>query len=106
MGVALSLSSVWAILIVGIAVVDDTFRHLNVSDGVLYLLGLGAVCAVVYVVFSIFTLYYVGYPLLVAYVVWALKCYNKQPRSRFVCGNCGAELQKKGRCPHCGVVNE
>ena len=102
----LFLCSVWAVVLVGIAVIDDVRRRLPLGESLLYLLGLGAVCAVVYVVFSIFTLYYVGYPLLVVYVVWALKCYNKQPRSRFVCGNCGAELQKKGRCPHCGVVNE
>ena len=41
------------------------------SDAVLYLLGLAGVCAVLYVVFSITTLYYIGYPLLVAYIVFA-----------------------------------
>ena len=51
---ALFLSSVWAILIVGIAVVDDTFRHLNVSDGVLYLLGLARKAAARIAVRSMF----------------------------------------------------
>ena len=102
----LFLCTVWAIVLVGIAVVDDVRRRLPLAEALLFLLGLGAVCAVVYVVFSVFTLYYVGYPLLVAYFVWALKCYRKQPRSRFLCGNCGAELLNKGRCPHCGVMNE
>ena len=102
----LFLISVWAIVLVGIASLDDVRRKLPFGEAILYLLGLGAVCAVIYVVFSVTTLYYIGYPLLVAYVMWALKCYKKQPRSRFICGNCGAELLKKGRCPHCGVVNE
>ena len=103
----LFLCSVWTIVLVAIAVVDDVRRLLPLGEAVLYLLGLGAVCAVVYVVFSVFTLYYyIGYPLLLTYILWALKRYKKQPRSHYLCGNCGAELQKKGRCPQCGAMNE
>ena len=100
------LCSVWAIILVAVAVVDDVRRRLPMGELILYLFGLIATCAVAYVVFSVFTLYYIGYVLLVAYIVWALKCYKKQPRSRYRCGNCGAELQNKGRCPHCGAFNE
>ena len=67
------ISSVWAIIIVGLAAVDDVRHHLPTTDAILYLAGLGAVCAVDYVVFSIFTLYYVGYVLFVAYVVFAVR---------------------------------
>jgi hypothetical protein len=102
---ALFLSSVWAILIVGIAVVDDTFRHLNLSDGVLYLLGLAGVCAVNYIVFTLTTMYYIGYLLLVAYVAFALWRYFTHTRSKYICGNCGLQIKKKGRCPHCGSLN-
>ena len=102
---ALFLSTVWAILIVGIAVVDDTFRHLNVSDGVLYLLGLAGVCAVNYIVFTLTTMYYIGYLLLVAYVAFALWRYFTHTRSKYICGNCGLQIKKKGRCPHCGALN-
>ena len=102
---ALFLSSVWAILIVGIAVVDDTFRHLNVSDGVLYLLGLAGVCAVNYIVFTLTTMYYIGYLLLVAYVAFALWRYFTHTQSKYICGNCGLQIKKKGRCPHCGALN-
>lgn len=65
------LMSVWAIVIMTIATIDDVRHHLSLSDAVLYLLGLAGVCAVLYVVFSITTLYYIGYPLLVAYIVFA-----------------------------------
>ena len=66
------VASVWAIVIVGLATVDDVFHLLPATDAILYLAGLAAVCAVDYVVFSIFTLYYVGYGLLVAYAAFAV----------------------------------
>ena len=77
------LVSLWTMLIVAIAVVDDVRRLLPFADALLYLLGLGAMCAVVYIIFSVFTLYYIGYPLYVAYVVFALWCYFRRPRPRF-----------------------
>ncbi|MBQ8656356.1 MAG: DUF3656 domain-containing protein [Prevotella sp.] len=103
---AVFIMSVWAILIIGIAAVDDTLRRLPLGDAVLYLGGLAGICAVCYVVFSITTLYYIGYPLLVAYVVFALWRYACFSRRRFVCGHCGQPLRDKGICPHCGALNE
>ena len=63
---------VWALVIVAIATVDDVRRILPLGETILYLAGLAAVCAVAYVVFSITTLYYIGYPLLIAYYVFAI----------------------------------
>lgn len=63
---------VWTLLIVAIATVDDVRHHLPLGESILYLGGLAAVCAVDYVVFSITTLYYMGYPLLIAYIVFAI----------------------------------
>ena len=74
----LFVSSVWAIIIVGIATVDDVTKHLPLGSAVLYLGGLTAVCAVDYVIFSITTLYYVGYPLLIAYYIFALRRLSLQ----------------------------
>ena len=73
----LFVSSVWAIIIVAIATVDDVTRHLPMGEAILYLGGLAAVCAVDYVVFSVTTLYYIGYPLLVAYYYF---CFRFFPR--------------------------
>ena len=101
----LFVASVWAIIVVGVAAVDDVRRQLPSADALLYLAGLGSVCAVVYVVFSITTLYYIGYLLLVAYVAFAVGCYRRHPHYRYRCGQCGAKLQQKGTCPHCGAVN-
>ena len=66
------ISSVWAIIIVAIATIDDVLRHMPFGGGVLYLCGLMGVCSVCYVVFSVTTLYYIGYPLLLAYYVFAI----------------------------------
>lgn len=103
---AVFLVSVWAMLIVGLAVVDVLRHSLPAGQAMLYLCGLAGVCAVDYIVFSILTLYYVGYALFVVYVLWAVHCYYVNSRSSYVCGNCGARLHHKGRCPACGVVNE
>lgn len=102
----LFVSLVWILLIMSIAVVDDVFRRLPLGEAVLYLCGLAAVCAVDYVVFSISTLYYIGYPLLIAYMAFAWVCYWKYSRCIYVCGSCGAEMHEKGRCPVCGMMNK
>ena len=74
----LFVTSVWAIIIVAIATVDDVTKHLPLGSAILYLGGLLAVCAVCYVVFSITTLYYIGYPLLIAYYIFALRRLSLQ----------------------------
>lgn len=97
---------VWAIPISGIAAVDDILRKLNAREALLYMAGLGAVCAFNYILFSVSTLYYVGYVILVIYMWFALKRYFSHLRVKYYCGNCGAELRRKGRCPKCGTLNE
>ncbi len=100
------LLSVWAMLIVGLAAVDDARHQLSTADAILYLCGLAAVCAACYIVFSITTLYYIGYILLASFAFFALWRYFHYARAEYVCGNCGAKLRHKGRCPHCGAINE
>lgn len=99
------LVSVWAMLIVGIAVVDVARSLLPPGDTLLYLCGLAGVCAVNYIVFSLTTLYYVGYVLFAAYFYFALRIYFMRFRCTYVCGNCGARMSRKGRCPVCGADN-
>ena len=101
----LFVSLVWTIIIVSIATVDDVFRRLTNGEAVIYLCGLAAICAVNYIVFSISTLYYIGYPLLVFYFVFAFWRYFKYSYNHYICGQCGKEMRRKGRCPHCGTTN-
>ena len=103
--IAVFLLSVWAIIIVSIATLFDIRKHLSSTEYVLYYLGLLGVCAVDYVIFSISTLYYIGYPLLLAYFVFALWRFYRYARARYQCGHCGRALREKGICPHCGARN-
>lgn len=100
------LVSVWAMVIMAIATVDDVRRKLPPPHALLYLCGLAAVCAANYIAFSITTLYYVGYALLVVYFVYAIRRYAQRNFYKYVCGNCGAKMRHKGRCPDCGAIND
>jgi voltage-gated potassium channel Kch len=71
--IGLFLITVWLIVIVGLAAVDEVRKRLPFGEAFLYLCGLAAVIAALYIVFSVTTLYYVGYPLLIFYWLWALR---------------------------------
>ena len=105
MVLSIFLVLVLAMLIVGLAVLDDIRRRLPLDDVITYLFGLVGVCAINYVVFSITTLYYVGYFLLVLYIYFALRQYFTHHYSSMICGYCGQEIHSKGKCPHCGAIN-
>lgn len=72
------LAAVWAVVIVGLACVDEVYHRLSRGEGVLYLGGLASVCALDYIIFSVLTLYYIGYVLLVAYIWFAITTYLKK----------------------------
>ncbi len=103
---SLFLISVWAILIVTIAVVDVVFKMLPFGEALLYMAGTLAVCAVCYIVFSLTTHIYVGYALWVAYLVFAVRTYMRHAFLPYACGRCGTRMRTKGPCPHCGALNE
>lgn len=102
---SLFLSSVWAVVLIGIAAVDGVRQSLPWEEAILYLGGTGAVCALNYVLFSITTLYYVGYVLLVMYIVFAVRQFIRHSFTHYQCGKCGKLLKRKGCCPHCGTMN-
>jgi len=99
------LMSVWAMLIIAIATTDVVRKLLPAGEAILYMCGLAGVCAINYIIFSITTLYYVGYLLFVAYCYLALRSYFKHSENTYICGNCGTMLRRKGRCPKCGRTN-
>jgi len=104
--IGLFLASVWAIVILAVATIDDVRRHISGGSALFYYVALAGMCAVDYVVFSVSTLYYIGYPLLVAYVWFGFWQYYRHARMHYICGNCGTPLQQKGKCPKCGAINE
>lgn len=76
LGVFLAL--VWAVLIVALACVDEVYHRLTFGEGLLYLGGLAGVCALDYIIFSVLSLYYIGYVLLFAYIYFAIKTYCRK----------------------------
>lgn len=76
LGVFLAL--VWAVLIVALACVDEVYHRLTFGEGLLYLGGLAGMCALDYIIFSVLSLYYIGYVLLIAYIYFAIKAYRRK----------------------------
>lgn len=103
---ALFLSSIWLIIILLVATLEEVSRQLRFSEAIIYLLSLFGVCVLCYMVFSILTLYWVGYLLFFLYIAWALWRYFCYFRPRYICGKCGSKLHDLGRCPRCGAMNE
>lgn len=102
----LFIASVWLMLIVAVAVVDELRRQPDLGDNLSYLTSLGGVCMVLYLVFTLTVPIYIGYVLLVCYWVFAIRQYRKNQPTHLLCGVCGHQLAHKGKCPHCGAVNE
>ena len=104
--IGLFLTSVWGLLISLIATLDDVRRHLAGWELISYLLGLAAVCGLLYIIFSITTLYYIGYLLYLALLTVCLRKYLFHTQVKYLCGNCGKCMPSKGICPHCGAMND
>ncbi len=100
------IALVWLILLLAIAATEDVLQQLSWSEAFLYLFALLGMCTLCYLFFSIATLYYVGYPCLLLYAGVALWRYYMYSRCDYLCGRCGAKIRRKGRCPHCGALNE
>ena len=102
----LFLFSLWTMAVVGIAAVDDVRKLPGVVDDVAYLAVLAGVCMVLYLFFSLSVHIYVGYPLLLAYWIFALRRHFRFTSAPYRCARCGEALHAKGRCPACGAIND
>lgn len=103
---AILVSLVWLTLIVFIAMIIEVYNHFYVVQGMYYIFELLGVSMISYLIISWTTAVYVGYPLVVFYVILLLWIYFRRIRCWYVCGYCGQRMRQKGECPHCGRVNE
>ena len=100
------LMSVWLLLLLTIATVSNVLSCLPLKDAMLYIFTLAGVSVVVYLIFSYTASTPVGFLLFVVYSIYALYHYWTCARALYLCGHCGAKLRDKGRCPHCGAIND
>lgn len=103
---SLFMCNVWAIILVGLATLDDLFHQARAEAAFFYLLGLLSCCIFLYLFFTFTAYYYIGYPCLLVYTVWSFHHIKRTSRYKYSCGNCGAKIKAKGVCPHCGAINE
>lgn len=104
---SLFLSGIWLFLIIFLAVLDDIFKQLSLTNALFYLLGLVSCCIFCYSFFIFTTHIYIGY-LFLSLFIWIFfrRLKSTLAMEKYCCGNCGQEIGKKGRCPHCGAINE
>lgn len=101
----LFIASIWLLLVLIIATIDEVFALLPIPEAILYLFSLLGVCVVCYVVFSLPVLAWAGYLLYALFSVSFIWRYMKCFRARCVCGRCGAKMHGKGLCTRCKTVN-
>ena len=103
---SLFLCSVWVLLVLAIATVDEVRRQLPIGEAVLYLISLLGCCILCYLLFTFASLSPgVSYLLFALFVIVLLLRYIRHSRARFLCGSCGKRLKNVGKCPHCGADN-
>lgn len=102
----LFIASVWFIILLALALVDDLFHQVDFSTGFFSLLGLGTLCMFFYLLVTWSVYYYIGYLLVAAFSYWAVSRLVRTYFNAYCCGNCGKRLLRKGVCPHCGYLNE
>jgi len=103
--ISLLIVTFWGMIILTLASIDDVGHKMGWGDALPYLCSLLGMMMVVYLVLAATTFIYVGYPLLVTYVIFAFVKYRGNRLYKYVCGRCGHKLRHKGRCPFCGAEN-
>ncbi len=101
----LFVASLWLILILAITAIDVIYKLLPFTQATIYIAEIIALAMVNYLVFTATTYFYLGYPLLIAYLFFATRHYFTHYFLPYTCPTCGARLQRKGPCPHCGTIN-
>ena len=103
---SLFLCSVWVLLVLTLATIEEVYRLLPVGEASLYLLSLLGCCILCYLLFTLVSLSPgISYILFALFILVLLLRYFRNSRPNFLCGSCGMRLTKLGKCPHCGAEN-
>lgn len=103
---SLFLCTVWILLILTIATIDEVCKHLPLGEAILYLLSLLGCCIICYLFFTLAALSPgISYILFALFILVLILRYIRFSRAEFQCGSCGKRIQKLGKCPYCGADN-
>ena len=102
----LFVASVWLLLVLLIATIEEVFSLLPPIQSLSYLFSLMGICLACYLIFSVAGTYMFGYFLLPVSYVFATWRYAVMFSPHYVCGRCGAKMHDKGKCPLCGAETE
>ena len=103
---SLFLCTVWMLLILAIATIDEVRRQLPVGEAVLYLLSLLGCCILCYLLFTLAALSPgASYILFALFALVLIIRYYRNSRAKYLCGSCGKRLRELGKCPYCGAEN-
>lgn len=103
---SLFLCSVWILLVLSVATIGEVYRQLPFGEALLYLLSLFGCCILCYLLFTLAALSPgVSYILFTLFAIVLIYRHYRYSRAKYLCGSCGARLQKLGKCPHCGAEN-
>lgn len=103
---SLFLCSVWILLVLAVATIDEVYRQLPIGEAVLYLLSLLGCCILCYLLFTLAALSPgASYILFAPFALILIIRHYRNSRAQYLCGSCGERLQRLGKCPHCGAEN-
>lgn len=103
---SLFLCSVWMLVILTLATIDEVRRQLSPAETVLYLTSLLGCCILSYLLFTLAAFSPVlGGILLVLFAFTLLLRHYRHSHPHYLCGKCGAKLTALGKCPRCGAEN-
>lgn len=100
------LFTVWGLVLLTVASVENAFEQLTPLDAALYLFALLGLCTLLYLAVSLTAWSPFCHLFCLAYITLAAYRYFRFARARYYCGHCHRKLQHKGVCPYCGAVNE
>ena len=104
---SLFLCSVWVLLVLTLATIEEVYRLLPAGEALLYLVSLLGCCILCYLLFTLAALSPgISYILFALFIFVLLIRYFRKTRPRFFCGSCGKRLKELGKCPYCGANNE
>lgn len=66
---AILVTLVWCVIIIFIAVCDEVYHHFYFAQGLAYIVELISVAMLTYLIIGWSTLFYIGYPLLIAFLI-------------------------------------